>query len=287
MDLRRFDDPAAFFGHAAPFLEQREAEHNLLLGLRTRLEADRHAFGPDDPYFAVLESGGTIVGAAWHTPPPALGLSEIDDLEAVDALADDVRGLDLNGVFGPVAATERFAQLWQAYAGVSARIAVAERIYEARQAFPPEGVPGRRRLYGAGDHDLVAAWMDAFTAEALAAMPVGAQVSGADFVARRAGDPNGGLVVWEDDGRTVSFAGYGSPTPHGLRVGPVYTPPELRGKGYASALVGELTAQLLAGGRRYCFLYTDLSNPTSNSIYQRVGYRPVSDVSLWRFDPAS
>jgi len=286
VEVRRFEDPAAFFAHAAPFLERREAEHNLLLGLRTRLEADRHAFGPDDPYFAVLESGGEIVGAAWRTPPHGLGLSRIDDLAAVDALAEDVRELDLQGVIGPVAAAERFAQLWQAETGLVGRIAVAERIYEAREAFPPDGVPGRYRPYAGGDHDLVAEWMDAFAAEALAAMPVGARETGAEFLARRAADVNGGLVVWEDDGRPVSAAGYGSPTPHGLRVGPVYTPPELRGKGYASALVGELTARLLASGRRYCFLYTDLSNPTSNSIYQRVGYRPVSDVSLWRFDPA-
>jgi GNAT superfamily N-acetyltransferase len=286
VEVRRFDDPAAFFAHAAPFLEQREAQHNLLLGLRARLESDRHAFGPEDPYFAVMESGGEVVGAAWRTPPHGLGLSEIDDLAAVDALAHDARGLELSGVIGPVAAAERFARLWQASAGVSARIAVAERIYEAREAFPPDGVPGRSRPYADGDHALVAEWLDAFTAEALAEMPPGRQESGAEFIARRAADPTGGLVLWEDAARTVSLAGYGSPTPHGLRVGPVYTPPELRGHGYASALVGELTAQLLASGRRYCFLYTDLANPTSNSIYQRVGYRPVSDVSLWRFDPA-
>jgi len=284
VEVRRFDDPAAFFAHAAPFLEQREAEHNLLLGLRTRLESDRHAFGPEDPYFAVVESGGEVVGVAWRTPPHGLGLSEIDDLAAVDALADDVRSLDLNGVLGPVAATERFVQLWEASAGVSARIAVAERIYEATGAFPPDGVPGHFRPYADRDHDLVAEWLDAFTAEALAEMPPGREESGAEFIARRAADPTGGLVLWEDDGQALSLAGFGSPTPHGLRVGPVYTPPELRGHGYASALVGELTARLLASGRRYCFLYTDLSNPTSNSIYQRVGYRPVSDVSLWRFD---
>ena len=93
------------------------------------------------------------------------------------------------------------------------------------------------------------------------------------------------LVLWDDDG-PVSLAGYGAPTPNGIRVGPVYTPPELRGRGYASALTAGLTERLLAEGRLFCFLFTNLANPTSNSIYQQVGYRPVTDVTVWRFDAA-
>lgn len=280
MEVRRFDDVAAFFAHAAPFLERREAEHNLLLGLRGRLERDRHAFGEEDPYLATVESGGAIVGVGFRTPPHSFGLSELDDPAAVDALVDDVRGMDLPGVFGPVALAERFVRLWPA----AAHVALAERIYEAREAFPPEGVPGAYRDYRDEDHDVAAAWMDAFVAEALAGAPPPRREGGAAFIARRIADPDGGLVVWEDGGAPVSLAGFGSPTPNGIRVGPVYTPPELRGRGYASALVGELTARLLAGGRSLCFLFTDLANPTSNSIYQRVGYRPVADVTDWRFE---
>ena len=100
---------------------------------------------------------------------------------------------------------------------------------------------------------------------------------------RSAADPNGGVAIWED-GEAVSLSGYGARTPHGIRIGPVYTPPELRGRGYASALVASLTQQLLSGGRDFCFLFTDLANPTSNSIYQRVGYRPVTDIEVWKFE---
>jgi hypothetical protein len=89
-------------------------------------------------------------------------------------------------------------------------------------------------------------------------------------------------VLWED-GEPVSLAAAGGPTPNGIRIGPVYTPPELRGRGYASALVAELTRVQLEGGRRFCFLFTDLANPTSNRIYQRVGYEPVTDVDQWSF----
>lgn len=286
MEVRRFDDVAGFFAHAAPFLERREAEHNLILGLRNRLLRDPHVFGDEDPYLAVVESDGQVIAAGFRTPPFAFGLSCVEDDRAVDALLDDVRGTELNGVFGPAAAAELFALRWREVADVEAWVALSERIYEATEAFPPAGVPGVYRAYALRDHDVAAAWMDAFVDEALAAAPRARQDDGAAFVARRVDDPDGGIVMWEVDGAPVSIAGFGSPTPNGIRVGPVYTPPELRGRGYASALVGELTARLLAGGRRFCFLFTDLANPTSNSIYQRVGYRPVADVSDWRFRPS-
>jgi predicted GNAT family acetyltransferase len=285
VEVRRFGNPAAFYAHAAPFLERREAENNLVLGLRGRLESDRHAFGEEDPYFAVAESDGEVVAAAFRTPPFAFALAASDRLDAAEAFADDVVGTELPGVIGPNALAERFAHRWRERTGARVWIGMAERIYEAREAFPPAGVPGRYRPYEARDHDRAAAWMDAFVAEALPDAPAGRADDGAAFVARRVADPDGDLVVWEDGGEPVSIAGYGSPTPNGIRVGPVYTPPELRGRGYASALVGELTARLLAGGRALCFLYTDLANPTSNSIYQRVGYRPVADVNDWRFGP--
>ena len=286
MEVRRFDDPAAFFAHAAAFLERREAENNLLLGIRSRLEAEPHLFTDEDPYLAVAETGGEVVAVAFRTPPHGLGLAPTDHVTAVDAFVDDLRGAALPGVFGPVALAERFAERWRELAGVATHLALAERIYEARAAFPPAGVPGVYREYRPGDHDLVAAWMDAFVAEALAAAPPPRREDGAAWLARRLADPGSSLVIWEHEGAPVSLAGAGSPTPHGIRVGPVYTPPELRGRGYASALVGELTARLLSGGRSLCFLFTDLANPTSNSIYQRVGYRPVADVNDWRFQPS-
>jgi len=81
----------------------------------------------------------------------------------------------------------------------------------------------------------------------------------------------------------VSMASFGGVTPNGVRIGPVYTPPELRGRGYASALVAGTSQQLLDGGKRFCFLFTDLANPTSNGVYQRLGYRPVEDRVVMEF----
>jgi predicted GNAT family acetyltransferase len=89
------------------------------------------------------------------------------------------------------------------------------------------------------------------------------------------GPKTAGVVLW-DDGETVSLAGFGSPTPNGIRIGPVYTSPEHRRRGYASSLVAELSEQLL-GERRFCFLYTDLANPTANRIYEQIGYKRVCE----------
>ena len=79
--------------------------------------------------------------------------------------------------------------------------------------------------------------------------------------------------------------GFGGPTPNGIRIGPVYTPPELRGRGYASALTAQVSQLQLDRGKRFCFLYTDLANPTSNAIYRRIGYERVCDSRELAFTP--
>jgi len=93
-----------------------------------------------------------------------------------------------------------------------------------------------------------------------------------------------GLMLWDVGGEPVSMAGWGGPTPSGIRVGPVYTPPVRRRRGYGSAVTAALSAQQLAGGRQFCFLYTDLANPTSNRIYMDIGYEPVCDAVDYAFE---
>jgi GNAT superfamily N-acetyltransferase len=273
-------DPSGFLERGGAFLVEREAEHNLLLGLAARLTVNPRFYG-SEPYLALLERGGRVVAAALRTPPHGLVLSEIDADGVVEELAEDVHDVydSLPGVLGPVVAVRRFVELWQPHQAAPARLAVSERIYQAESVTPPVGVSGRMRPYEPADHDLALRWFGAFIAEAL---PGGSPESAADVVEHRLAEPGGGIVLWED-GEAVSIAGFGGPTPNGGRIGPVYTPPERRGRGYASAIVAELTGSILASGRRFCFLFTDLANPTSNSIYQRVGYRPVTDVDQWRF----
>jgi uncharacterized protein len=281
MRLTRHDDAESFLAHAGDFLAAREAEHNLILGLSSRLRVTPRIYG-ETPYFAVVDDGGTIVGAAMRTPPHNHILSELDDEGALDPLLDDARAAfgSLPGVSGPKEWVARFAAAWGAATGASVRLEIAQRLFSADHVDPPQGVSGAMRDYERRDRELASRLADDFVAEALPAPP---PESSEEFIDRREEDPDGGIVFWDDEGRAVSMAGFGGLTPNGIRIGPVYTPPELRGRGYASALTAALTQRLLDSGRRFCFLFTDLANPTSNSIYQRIGYRAVSDVDLWTF----
>ena len=282
MRLTRHADVQGFLSQAGEFLAAREAEHNLILGLSSRLERDPLMYG-EPPYFAVAEDEGRVVGAALRTPPHNLILSEIEEDAAVGLFAGDVGEVfeALPGVIGPKARVAQFATAWRAATGATPRLEIAQRIFAADHVDEPRPTTGAMRDYEPADRELAIRWMDEFVAEAMpenAAHPE----SSAEFVDGRDEDPEAGLVVWED-GRPVSMAGFGGRTPNGIRVGPVYTPPDLRGHGYASALTAALTQRLLDSGRRFCFLYTDLANPTSNSIYQRIGYRAVGDSDLWTF----
>ncbi len=140
------------------------------------------------------------------------------------------------------------------------------------------------RAYRDLDRPLALAWLNAFLVEAIGETAVEDAES---TLEHRLSDPHGGIVLWEVGGAPVSLAGFGGPTANGIRVGPVYTPRELRRRGYGTALTARLTRSLLDHGRRFCFLFTDLANPTSNGIYMRIGYVPVTDVEEWRFEPSA
>ena len=129
------------------------------------------------------------------------------------------------------------------------------------------------------DRPLLEAWIAAFQREAMGeANPTGIEKA----VTRWLTSPSRFLALWEDT-EPVAMAGATGPTPNGIRIDPVYTPPARRKRGYASALVAALSQAQLDAGRRFCFLFTDLANPTSNHIYQQFGYEPVVDIAELRF----
>jgi predicted GNAT family acetyltransferase len=160
-----------------------------------------------------------------------------------------------------------------------AHLTTSERIFQLTAVTPPPPIPGRARIAGPADRALVARWLDAFIREALEDEPSDVEAMTDRWISRRGRT----LHLWED-GQVVSLAGVGSRTPNGVRIGPVYTPPEARNRGYASALVATISQAELDAGRRFCFLFTDLANPTANHIYQTIGYEPVRDVDMWRHD---
>jgi uncharacterized protein len=285
MRVARFDDARAFAEGAEPYLMAHEAVHCLSLGLIGAL-ANSVGDGMAPPYLALVEDGGRVAAVALRTPPfnlvlslPAPGIAEDDVARLVAA---DVRQAqpDTDGVISSSTMARAFVPAWQALTGQQSQLATREGIYELTDVRPPKGVPGTYRLATPDDRPLLMEWMAAFYAEAL---PGARESDPGEWVDRALASPSRTVALWENGGAPVSFAAAGNPTPHGIRVGPVYTPPERRGRGYASALVAELSQRQLASGRRFCFLYTDLANPTSNHIYQTIGYRQVGDAEVYRF----
>ncbi len=232
------------------------------------------------PYMATVNNGDEIHAAALRTPPHNIQVTRAHPA-AIEQLVDNVHALypDLPGVLGPSDAARRFAELWTARTGVAFRSGVAQRIFQLVEVVPVPDVRGRMRAATPDDFELAIEWRMAFDMEAFGRQ----DREQAERLAQLGiTADNRGLCFWEDQ-QLVSMAGYSGPTPNGMRVGPVYTPPAFRRHGYGSALTAALSQRLIDSGRRFCFLFTDLSNPTSNSIYQRIGYRPVVDVDEYRF----
>lgn len=283
--VERLPDAAAFLEVAGPYLERREAEHNLLFGIAANLirDPDRPMTAP--PLFAVARRDGEVVLAALMTPPFNVVVSWTDDPDAVPALAGELRGAGIAaaGITAPPEIARAFGDAWATGGGPVAHRTMAERIYRLERVTAPQDVPGTLRIADERDSELLRSWTHAFLVEALGRPdPHEARdvVDGALRTGTRV------FYLWEHDGRPVSMAGVTGPTPHGIRVGPVYTPPADRGHGFASAVTAAASQAQLDQGRRFVFLFTDIENPTSNKIYQAIGYEPVIDIDQWSFEPA-
>jgi predicted GNAT family acetyltransferase len=279
MRLRRFASVGDFLDAAGSFLVEREAEHNLIFGICASLRETPEAYsGP--PYLATVADGERVVAAAIQTPPFRLILSEVDDPAAIELIVGDVLDRALPGVLGPVGPTRAFVEAWTRLGGPAATLQMSERSYRLTDVRPARPVSGRVRVATATDRELVRDWVEGFMREAFGDADADEIEATTDrWLARRGRT----LYLW-DDGGPVSMTGVGGPTPHGIRIGPVYTPPHVRGRGYASALVAAVSQAELDAGRQFCFLFTDLGNPTSNHIYQAIGYEPVGDVDAYGFE---
>lgn len=279
--LERVPDVHQFERRARAFLLQREPENNLVLGLIAGLK-DGRTFGPESPYFALVRNGATVLAAAMRTPPFDLLLTAGTDPGAVPVIVEDLLSAmpETPGLLGPKELAARAADLWSRRTGLVARLVMAQRIYQLTRVIPPRGSPGAARIAREDDRPTVVDWFDAFAREAL---PTGnASRENAEAAATH-WMGSGALWVW-DDGGPVAMAGASGRTPNGIRVSAVYTPADKRRRGYASSLVAALSQAQLDAGLRFCFLFTDLANQTSNKIYRVIGYEPVCDFDQYRFE---
>jgi RimJ/RimL family protein N-acetyltransferase len=274
-------DVRAWLAEAGAFLRSRPVAHTILLTVSDTLSSQGpHIYGGGPPRFGCWRSpSGEIAGALMHTPPHRVHVSPLPQ-EAVEPLAEllaasprAATGVDLES-----SAVPSFLAAWRERTGCGATPGLRSRLYRLeRLAAPAPPSPGRPRPFAEPDRELVTAWVESFTG----------QTGQAASSARRLIDEwlaRGGLTLWEDDGRPVSMAAASRIVAGSSRISAVYTPPGHRGRGYATAATAEATRLARSRGAEEMALFTDLTNPTSNAIYQRIGYRPVHDRAELRFD---
>ncbi|MGH3762100.1 GNAT family N-acetyltransferase [Actinophytocola sp.] len=280
MEVRAHTDPDGFRAAIDTWYSADPVRHTLALSVMARFL--------DDPAISAVmltvhDAGGGLAGAALRTPPWPLIISGLP-AGAHPPVAAALVDLDpeLPGVTGPRELAESFAAAWAGRTGAGLDEALASRLYELDELHPPT-VPGGRRFATEADLPLLLRWRLEFQAEAIGHTRGVGQVGEQLRRGLAGGD---GLLLWERDGQDVSMASANLPVAGMSRVMSVYTPPELRGHGYGSAVTAAASRWARDAGAKHVLLFTDLANPTSNSIYRKIGYREVFDTCEIEFTPA-
>ena len=284
VEIRSHNHASELISLAGAYLEQHESENNLPIGLVYKLSESPHYYGSKSPLLLSILEQEKVVGVAIMTPPKRIILSRINTevLAAITHLVHHLRRINTRtpGVVGPAVEAQAFSDCWvEGTFGVSPRVAMRMRVFEARKVTDMSLSSGKLRLARPDDHLLMAKWIANFSEEIREPVDLDSAKNHAER------SINGReLYIW-DDGEPVCIAKEARPTRNGTTINTVYTPPEHRNNGYATSCVWSLTQKMLTDRYSFCSLYTDLSNPTSNSIYSRIGYAPVGDALVFDFVP--
>ena len=282
MEVLRPGDAVEFLRLAGSLLERDEARNVLPLGIAGNLTARPDAF--DVVHFWVVRDRDETVGAAVRTEPFNLVLGDPSSEAALGPLLDAVVSDDpeVPGIVGNVPFVEPAAEQLAVASGRTAERILSQGVYGLRTVRDVARAPGAPRPASPEDRALLLTWLRAFADESLPD-PEEAFRRMERNLENRFEAEGTGFWLWDEGGEPVSLAGFSGQTPTGIRIGPVYTPPDHRRRGYATTLVADLSAWLLEQGHRACFLYTDLANPTSNRIYGEIGYERVCDAMEFTF----
>jgi len=274
-----YDNAREFLEAAGEMLYAKETVNNLMLGVNEQLIHNPQAY--KDPFFAtVVDEKGSLQVAVVMTPPHNIILAGGDDFEVgLPVLISYLQNeqIPVPGVIGPVHIAEHFVKAWKRMRRQNHTISMRQRVYELRTVRMPPIPPGFFRIAELGDIDTLADWLIAYEDEVM-------DEKGKDHRVRaKKAVENGSVFVWDRSEEIVSMAMAIRPIAHSITISGVYTPPEFRRIGYASALVARLSQHMLESGYHFVNLFTDLSNPVSNSIYKKIGYHPVCDFRMIRF----
>lgn len=267
-----YSDSAAFADEVETLLYEQEDKYSLFLGILSQIEAGRY----EDYFLAVAEEGDEVAAACLMTPPHALQIAvfkQLPDIEKDIAQHMLNMGIAAGGVAGDQETARNFSAVWTEKTGEKARVLMDQGLYRIDSVNKGlEKSPGSWRVANKKDAPLLEKWYLLFeedtgiaaSTEEEAAQKIELFIEGKE------------VYVWEADGEVVSCMKKARPSKHGITVSFVFTPKEHRRKGYARTLVAEVTEELLLE-YDFAMLYTDLKNPTSNKIYQEIGYEQIAN----------
>lgn len=271
IEIERSEDAAEVLRAVDAYLNRTPAEQNLALAILYE-----RAHHPEPGCYWTVLRDGQVAGVALQSPPtvPAV-VTEVppDCIEKlVCALAADRPGL--LGIFSEAATAARFAGCWAERLKIPVAPVEAVRLYKLSVLQLPPASGGLVRTAIDADFSLISSWLEGFERD------TGTTRWSPDTIRRRI---KAGLISIWDDGEPVSLAAVAPMVAGTVRVGPVYTPPKCRGRGYAASCVASVSRSALDAGASQCVLYTQLSNPQSNAIYRRLGYEPLVEWLRYRF----
>ena len=281
MEVEFFSKPAEFLSRTGNLIISNEARYSLINGIARRLVTSPHAYGKDDPWFCTVREEKELCIAAMRTPPHKvlLALFSGDPVSIAMVLADSISAFSpsLPRVIVDLEIADPFAKHWCAKHKITIEERMAQRVYRLEGINNIAFSSGKLRLASIEDKELLTRWMHSFYLDALAsASPNTPEDDIAPKINRKE------VYLWEDS-VPVSMAAKTTPTENGIRINSVYTPPEFRNRRYATSCVAMLCKELLDSGLKFCMLYTDLANSTSNSIYKKIGFEEVCDSAEYTF----
>lgn len=274
MEFKQYADVYDFALQAEPVLAEREDVYSLFFGVLQAIKAGRY----DNPFMATIEEDGEVLALIQMTPPHPLNLIIVDEKRLEEIMNVLINKLvefeiEMSSVISLKSWAYRFVEKWQAQTGMEHQLLMDQGLYrleEVNEALQQS--PGSWRLADAEDCPLIEGWFTIFEEDTgLPTTPLeDVKKRVASFVGERE------VFLWEHDGKVVSMMKKSRPTQHGVTVSLVFTPHEERKKGYARTMVAACSTELLKS-YNFCVLYTDLMNPTSNKIYQEIGYKRIAD----------
>jgi predicted GNAT family acetyltransferase len=281
IQIHQDDSVRTFYDSVASLLYKDEATNSLLLGNCLNLLKLTEPPKEKPRLFRVTEDEALVTAAIQHPLMRGLVLT-FGDKRHFASLSQFLfeHQYTFPGVVGPQDTAEMFAKHWCELTGLLPKLQTTQRLYKIESVKMPKGIRGQFVQAASIDTQLVAQWLHEFTMDAI---PHEEKTKEHYIEAADSAIKQGFAYFWTVDGTPVSTAHVGRPTKNGISVRAVYTPRTFRKKGFASAVVANLSQHMLDSGYKFCVLYTDLSNPTSNKIYQDVGYRDVSDSKHFVF----